>query len=197
MANGTLDRIAPESPLVDAWADQGPASIYGKGIEVHEQPQRGKLVLVTDGSDGALRNAVAVLGAPLQDGAEEKTGDDPCCIWRARGRWLVAHGRGEVLATGLNAALSQGMGAAVDVSDGWVSLAVTGSNANALLGRGCQMDFHARIFPRGRFAETTIAGIDVLIHAFRDKPGYEVLVERALAVDLWLWLKEHAVDLID
>ncbi len=192
MVESAAVKIEAESPLLEYWSGTTPAVISSRGLSVREQPSREKLVLVSDGSPAALRNAVAVLGKPLPESADAKTGTDPCCIWRAPNRWLIAHDRGEVLATGLNASLSQGIGAAIDVSDGWVSLVIEGPNAMALLNRGCEMDFHPRAFPQGRFAETEVAGVDIIIHAQPDTPSYELLVERALAVGLWVWLKDNA-----
>ena len=191
------DKIEPESPLVDEWHGRTPAAIHDKSIDISERPEQEKLVLVTDGSEGATRAATAVLGTPLPQGPEDATGDNPCCIWRAPGHWLITHDRGNALPTGLSAAAVQGAGTALDVSDGWVCVEISGPAARSMLSRGCDADLHARAFPPGRFKETQIAGIDVIIYARSGSQGYAILVERALAVDLWLWLKEHASDLVD
>ncbi|MFN3231932.1 MAG: sarcosine oxidase subunit gamma [Alphaproteobacteria bacterium] len=197
MADRASETLQPESPLAADWSGSTPATLQGSGLTIRERPNRGKLVLVTDGSDTALRNAVAVLGKPLPDGPDEKTGIDPCCIWRAPGRWLIVHDRGEVLATGLNAAMNQGIGAAIDVSDGWVSISLEGRSVRNLFRRGCDMDLHPRGFAPGRFAETVLAGFEIILHARPEGQDYDLLVERALAVGLWVWLKEQTADFSD
>ncbi|MEN3950878.1 sarcosine oxidase subunit gamma family protein [Iodidimonas sp. SYSU 1G8] len=191
-----VDLVA-QSPLQDHWADNYPARIQRTGLDVRENPGRLKYLLATDGTSDVLRAVTTSLGAPLPATAKDITGDDPCCIRLAPNRWLIcyerSHGLGERLIR-TTAALQASVN---DVSDGWLSIDIAGPLAYALLVRGCELDLHQRAFGKGRFAATQIAAIDVLIHLRVHADSYEVLVDRSLAADLWMWLKDRAKELTE
>ena len=190
-----MDKLKPVSPLEADWKDGAAAQVRNTGIQVSENPNRRKLVYATDGSDAGLRAAVVSLGAPVPDGPNATTGDDPCCIWQAPNRWMIVYEKDSQLFDKLRKE-SEGLAATViDVSDAWLSLDVSGSRANNMLTRGCEFDLHQRVFGKGRFAATQIARADVIIHARSSRDGYEILVNRTLAMDLWVWIKETARDL--
>jgi heterotetrameric sarcosine oxidase gamma subunit len=188
------DRLAA-SPLKDEAADQPAARIQRPGLDVRETPGRFKLMLVTDGTSAVTRSMATALGVPLPETAATVTGDDPCCYRLAPNRWLVCYERSYGLGERL-IRVSSGMAASVnDVSDGYVSIEIAGPLAYDLLVRGCEQDLHRRVFGQGRFAATQIAAIDVLIHANTQPDSHELIVDRSLAVDLWMWLKDRAKDL--
>lgn len=187
--------IVAASPLRDEAKDNVAARIQRNGLLVRENPSRRKLLVVTDGSPAVSRSVATALGVPLPETADAVTGDDPSCYRLAPNRWLVcyekAHGLGERLVR-----TSSGMAAAVnDVSDGYVSIHLSGKLAYDLLVRGCEQDLHRRAFGQGRFAATELAAIDVIIHATSEPDSYELIVDRSLAMDLWMWLKDRAADL--
>jgi heterotetrameric sarcosine oxidase gamma subunit len=192
-----LVEVTAASPLAADWIDGQPARLSRAGLEVRENPVRQKFLLVTDRSPDTMRGVGTALGAKLPATPESTTGDDPACIRLAANRWLIcferAHGLGERLlrtTAGLPAV-------ATDVGDGWVSIDIDGRLSYALLVRGCELDLHHRAFGKGRFAQTQIAGIDVLIRARVAQDGYELLVDRSLATDLWMWLKDRAREMGD
>ncbi len=190
-----MAEIAAASPLKEEAGNQSFARLVRTGLELRENPGRYKLMVVTDGSTAVSRSVATALGAPLPEHASDLTGDDPCCYWLAPNRWLVCYERGYGLGERL-IRTSAGIAAAVnDVSDGHVSIELTGRLAHELLVRGCEQDLHRRVFGPGRFAGTQIAAIDVLIHARSEADSYELIVDRSLAVDLWIWLKDKAADL--
>ncbi|MGE0667608.1 MAG: sarcosine oxidase subunit gamma [Sphingomonadales bacterium] len=187
--------LVAASPLRDEAKDNVAARIQRNGLLARENPGRRKLLLVTDGTDATLRGVSAALGVPLPESADGVTGDDPCCYRLAPHRWLVCYEKGYGLGDRL-ARASSGLTASVnDVSDGYVSISLSGKLAYDLLVRGCEQDLHRRAFGQGRFAATQIAAIDVLIHASAEPDSYELVVDRSLAMDLWLWLKDRAADL--
>lgn len=190
-----MDNVTPTSPLNADWRDSSAARIRETGIEVREQPGRRKLIYTTDGSDAALRAAVVNLGAPLPDGPDATTGDDPCCHWLGPHRWLIAYEATPDLGHRMAQATAGVAASMVDVSHAWVSVLMSGARAHTLLTRGCELDLHQRVFGRGRFSTTGIARVPVMIHARNSGGGYEILVDRSLAVDLWVWLKKTARDL--
>ena len=193
-----MDKVTPVSPLNADWREGAAARIRETGIEVREAPERHMLVYATDGSDAALRAAVVTLGAPLPGQADDTTGDDPCCFWLGPNRWLIAHENTPDLMQQIQQATDGKDNIAasvVDVSHGYVSVLISGARAQTMLTRGCELDLHQRVFGRGRFSKTQIARIPVLIHARQTLNEYEILVDRSLAVDLWVWLKKTARDL--
>ncbi|MEN3974115.1 sarcosine oxidase subunit gamma family protein [Emcibacter sp. SYSU 3D8] len=187
--------IVAGSPLRDEAKDNVAARIQRNGLLVRENPSRHKLLVVTNGSPEVARGIATALGVPLPEAADAVTGDDPCCYRIAPNRWLVCYEKGYGLGERL-IRTSAGMAAAVnDVSDGYVSIQLSGKLAYDLLVRGCEQDLHRRAFGQGRFAATQIAAIDVLIHAAGEQGTYELIVDRSLAMDLWMWLKDRAAEL--
>jgi sarcosine oxidase subunit gamma len=183
------------SPLREEAKDNVAARIQRNGLVAKEIPNRHKLLVVTDGSAAVSRSIGTALGVPLPETADGTTGDDPCCYRLAANRWLVCYEKGYGLGDRL-VRTSAGMAASVnDVTDGYVSISLSGKLAYDLLVRGCEQDLHRRVFGQGRFAATQIAAIDVLIHAAAEPDSYELIVDRSLAMDLWLWLKDRAGDL--
>lgn len=184
--------VKPVSPLASEWSDQQPARIRREGLDVRENPGRRKILVVTDGTEAVARNVATALGTSLPATPDSTTADDPCCLMLAANTWLVCYERSHGLGDRL-IRTSAGFEAAVnDVSDGYVSVEITGPLAYALLVRGCELDLHRRAFGAGRFAATQVAGIDVLIHLRAQGDAYELLVDRSLAAGLWMWLKDRA-----
>ena len=187
--------LTAASPLREEARDNVAARVQRNGLLAKENPNRHKLLLVTDGSAASLRGLASALGVPLPETGDGVTGDDPCCFRLASNRWLVCYEKGYGLAERLMRTTA-GIAASVnDVSDGYVSIELSGKLAYDLLVRGCEQDLHRRVFSQGRFAATQIAAIDVLIHAAAEPDSYELVVDRSLAMDLWMWLKDRAGDL--
>ncbi len=187
--------IIAASPLRDEARDNVAARIQRNGLLARENPSRHKLLVVTDGSPAVSKSVAAALGVPLPEAADAVTGDDPCCYRLAPNRWLVCYEKGYGLGERLIRASSSMAASVNDVSDGYVSIQLSGKLAYDLLVRGCEQDLHRRAFGQGRFAATQIAAIDVLIHAAAEPDSYELIVDRSLAMDLWIWLKDRAADL--
>lgn len=187
--------IAAASPLHEEAAGQPAARIQRPGLDVHENPGRHKLLLVTDGSSAVLRSVNNALGVPLPETATAATGDDPCCYRLAPSRWLVCYDRSYGLGERMMRTTADIAAAVNDVSDGYVSVTLAGKLAYDLLVRGCEQDLHRRVFGQGCFAVTSIGAIEVLIHANAEPESYELIVDRSLAVDLWMWLKDKAAGL--
>ena len=72
------------------------------------------------------------------------------------------------------------------------SIRLSGSAANRLLARGCNQDFHPSKFSVGRFCHTEIARIPVIIFQRDDRNDFDIYVDRSLAMDAWLWLRDTA-----
>jgi sarcosine oxidase subunit gamma len=89
--------------------------------------------------------------------------------------------------------LAQAFAAAVDLSDGWMRIVVTGANAPDLLAAGCALDLHPRAFPPGACAMTGFAGMRTLVwRSAGDR--FDLLVGRSYARSMWDWLMESAAE---
>ena len=190
-----MANLTAVSPLRDEAKDNVAARIQRNGLLAKENPNRHKLMVVTDGSSAVARSIGTALGVPLPETAEAMTGDDPCCYRLAANRWLVCYEKGYGLGERLIRTSADTAASVSDVSDGYVSIGLSGKLAYDLLVRGCEQDLHRRVFGQGRFAAVQIAAIDVLIHAAGEPDSYELVVDRSLAMDLWMWLKDRAADL--
>lgn len=89
--------------------------------------------------------------------------------------------------------LTQAFTAAVDLSDGWTRLRVTGAHAPDLLATGCALDLHPRAFPPGACAVAGLAGMRTVVWRSADD-RFDLLVGRSYARAMWDWLLESAAE---
>jgi sarcosine oxidase subunit gamma len=69
---------------------------------------------------------------------------------------------------------------------------VGGSNARAVLAKGCPLDLHERAFAAGRCAQTLLAKVPVLVHRAGVEPTFEIHVARSFRDYAWVWLQAAA-----
>ncbi len=87
----------------------------------------------------------------------------------------------------------EGRAVLVDQSHGRVRIGVSGSGAEALLAKGTAVDVDERSFKAGQTAMTLVGHISV--HLTRIAPdGFEILVLRSFAEDLWNDLNRMSVE---
>ncbi|MDX1580365.1 MAG: sarcosine oxidase subunit gamma family protein [Alphaproteobacteria bacterium] len=169
-------------------------AILTEGVSLRENADRRKWMLSGDGTDAFLKAAVVGLGTSLPSRDDGLAGDDPCAMWMGLNQWLILSNRNEVPSK-LKTAMGDRAYDLVDVSHGWVSVSIEGDLARTLLARGGDLDLHRKVFGPGHFQHAQIAGISLVIHAQERGRGYELIVPRSLAVDLWLWLEETVEEL--
>jgi sarcosine oxidase, subunit gamma len=108
--------------------------------------------------------------------------------------WLLVSR--EVTAADLSAQLRAAAGetefAIVDVSDGLVSLDVSGAGSRMLLAKGCGLDLHPRSFPPGRCARTRLADLPVVVDCLAEAGHFELHVSRSYSAYLLSWLTDAA-----
>jgi len=137
--------------------------------------------------------APVVHGVPLPREPNTWTGGDPLICWIAPDAWLLqsAVHQGDALTTATQVAFSDLACAVTDLSDAYVTLALQGDDAVALLARGCGLDFSARAFGAGACARTRFAQLPVLIR--RTGSGrFEMVVDRSTTRYLLDWLLDAA-----
>jgi sarcosine oxidase, subunit gamma len=169
-------------------------AVDGRHCELAETPLAGLLNLRGAADNAAF--AAAVHGAtglqlPLAaNGAAVNAAGQ--LLWLGPDEWLLKLHAGSATATeaALRAALRGQHFAVVDVSSGYVTLALQGPAAAELLARGCPLDLHPRAFAAGALAQSHIARASVVIFRPLAAPRYEVTVRRSFAAYLFDWLCE-------
>lgn len=170
--------------------------LVGHNLVIEERPERASIDLRGDPSDARFLQAVESvtdLRLPLEPGTSA-SGLLASILWLGPDEWLVWSDTqaGEGLAQSLRAA-SRGMAAAVvDVSHARIVYAVGGSNARAVLAKGCSLDLHERAFPVGRCAQTLLAKMPILVQRAGIEPMFEIHVARSFRDYVWTWLQAAA-----
>ena len=184
-----------ESPLAEFYATELGGNEPGEaGCELQERPFQGHLNLRGDPTDARFLEAVKGVvgfGLPLQPntiaGNRELT-----AFWLGPNEWLLLTPRDEQTRIGdaLRTALGDMFAAVTNVSDGQTMITVRGAHARDLLGKGCSLDLHPRVFGSGRCAQTLLAKAGVVIRPRDDSPSFDVIVRRSFADYLARWLKD-------
>ena len=185
----------PKSALSILTTDDQPARIDGAGLTICERPERQKVILRGDGGDVFNRTVRGYTGTPLPMSADDASQDDPCCIFLSETEWLITAGDRPHLYREL-AAVAQTMQSAVfNANSAWVAMELTGNAIPDLLASGCRLDLHPGHFGAGTFRTTEIAKVPVIIYRHKNKGGFDIYVERSLAMELWLWFRDTAKDM--
>ncbi len=131
----------------------------------------------------------------LPDPGRAATGPHATALWLQPSAWMVtAPWRAEgALASELQNVIG-GYAAVVDQSHGRVTIAIEGTQARAVLAKGCRLDLHPRAFGPGRVAGTLIAQITCLIHQTDAAPRFELTMFSTLARPFFHWLSESAAE---
>ncbi len=168
----------------------------GRDLVLGECPARACVELRGDPDDASFVRAVrTVTDLPLPlDPGRSAAGLLASILWLGPDRWLVCSDTqaGSDLAASLRAALAAIACAVVDVGAARIVYAVGGSNARAVLAKGCSLDLHERKFPLGHCAQTLLAKAPVLVHLSGAEPTFEIHVARSLRDYAWAWLRAAA-----
>jgi sarcosine oxidase subunit gamma len=168
----------------------------GRNLVIEERPERASIDLRGDPRDAHFVRAVdsvTDLRLPLEP-CTSASGLLASTLWLGPDQWLVWSDTqaGEGLAQSLRTALRGMAAAVVDVSHARIVYAVGGSNARAVLAKGCSLDLHARAFPVGRCAQTLLAKVPILIQLAGTQPMFEIHVARSFRDYAWTWLQAAA-----
>jgi sarcosine oxidase subunit gamma len=119
-------------------------------------------------------------------------------LWLGPDEWLItSETQSETaLSTGLRKALEATRAAVTEVGHGRVVVSIGGSNARAVLAKGCSIDLHPRVFGPGRCAQTLLAKLSVLIHQRGAEPVYDVYIARSFADYAWAWLRTACAEFL-
>ena len=181
-----------QSALAAFWAEGRAAEFETSTISLREDRTCHKLILRGDGTDVFARTVEACTGSPLPADDQALSVHDPCCLKLADNEWLIASTNRPALDRELAASLHSSHARIFNADSAWVRIRLSGSAANRLLARGCNQDFHPSKFSVGRFCHTEIARIPVIIFQRDDRNDFDIYVDRSLAMDAWLWLRDTA-----
>jgi sarcosine oxidase subunit gamma len=114
----------------------------------------------------------------------------------APGRWLVESGSiaPADLEQSLRAAVEGAGGAVADASSAWTILRLAGPDARRTLAKGCPIDLHPSTFAPGSFAQTSLEGIAVLLHALPAGDAIDLYLPRSFARHAYEWLLHSAAE---
>jgi sarcosine oxidase subunit gamma len=179
-------------------ADGGEARCFaGRNLVIEERPRQACIDLRGDANDARFVHAVQSvtdLELPRKPGTSA-AGLLASILWLGPDEWLVLSDTqgGEGLAASLHAALRGITSAVIDVGDARIVYAVGGSNARAVLAKGCSLDLHERMFPSGSCAQTLLAKVPMLLHCRGGAaPLFELHVARSFRDYAWSWLQVAA-----
>lgn len=150
------------------------------------------------GGAAALAELVAArYGVALPAPTRAARGAAQTFVWAGPGQWLFVADRRQGFAEELKQLLP--LAAVSDQSDARAALRLTGPNVRDMLAKGCMIDLHARAFPPGAAAMTSIAQIgvclwrvDELAHA--SEAVFDILVARSFAGSFWSWAEASAAE---
>ena len=134
-----------------------------------------------------------IAGRTLPVAMNSWMGDDPVFLRVAPDTWLVESALHE--ANDLVPAVRTGCGrrshSVTDLADAFVSIAVEGALAAALLARGCGLDFSPAVFGNAACARTRLAQLPVVLRRVNSE-RFECTVDRSAAQWLYDWLQDAA-----
>jgi sarcosine oxidase subunit gamma len=169
------------------------------GVAVVEQPVNCALSLRGDPADARFVRAVESVTDLRLPGAAGAMASGLLASILCLGpdEWLVLSETqpGPALLASLRKALGGLAAAITDVGDARVVYAVSGSNARALLAKGCGLDLHERTFAPGRCAQSVLAKVPViLVHRSGVPPVFDLYVARSFRDYAWDWLQAAALE---
>ncbi|MGE0032237.1 MAG: sarcosine oxidase subunit gamma [Steroidobacteraceae bacterium] len=137
-----------------------------------------------------------IAGRPVPQAMNTWRGDDPVICRIAPDTWLLLSALHEApeLLDAVRTACRRKPCAIADLSDAYVTLALDGSRAAAVLARGCGIDFAPSAFGTDACTRTRLAQLPVVVRrATADR--FECVVDRSTAQYLFDWMQDAAAGL--
>jgi len=172
------DELQRRSPLSSGLRDR---LAKGQGLRLRERSRT--IVRYLEGAR-SLAAALPSIGRSAGDARE-------CLLGIGPDSWLFVAEDGATASRGMDA---DRFDVALDQSHAWTRLSVSGSNALAVLAKGCVLDLDPQQFPPGACACTGFARMRVVLWLPGEESRYDLLVGRSYALSLWEWLSEAALE---
>ena len=121
------------------------------------------------------------------------TNDKITALWLSQKEWLIVVNSSinneEV--ESLQNEISNTHSLAIDVSDRWTTINISGNKVIDVLSKGTFVDLDNSVFGIGACAQTTLWTVNVIIYKIDSKPSFDLFVDSTMATFLWEWL-EHS-----
>ena len=113
-------------------------------------------------------------------------------LWLSKKEWLIVNPSIDTEEVrSLQNHISDIHALALDVSDRWTAINVSGKKAIDVLSKGTTIDLDNSFFGSGACAQTTLWTVNVIIYQIDEKPTFDIFVDSTMAKFLWQWL-EHS-----
>ena len=113
-------------------------------------------------------------------------------LWLSKKEWLIVNPSIDTEEVrSLQNHISDIHALALDVSDRWTAINVSGKKAIDVLSKGTTIDLDNSVFGSGACAQTTLWTVNVIIYQIDEKPTFDIFVDSTMAKFLWQWL-EHS-----
>lgn len=166
-------------------------------VRIRSVTGRSVLHLKSLTQSGDVRRTIADLELPAKVGASTSAVGDLRAMCTAPEDWLLVSSRYRLsgpLRERIGAeAKIQGIGV-IDLSAGLSVFEVSGTDARAVLGKGCGLDLDSRAFAHPQCARARLAQVAVVIAAHDDKETFELYVARSHGPWLKEWLADSALE---
>lgn len=159
--------------------------------------RRGLAIFVFDGppNDAAFLAEVEEslgLALPMRPNSVTEAGSHTA-LWLAPGRWQIEApvAEAERLTATLGATVEGRRGALLELGQARSVIRVSGPRARDLLGKGCPLDLHRRVFGPGDCAQSLVAGVATTLRGVatgNDGFAIDLQVMRSFGLSFWEWL---------
>lgn len=139
-----------------------------------------------------LAGALGMVRAPKPN--QIAAAADRLLLWVGPDRWLAVAPLRRDLFCALRAEWPATDATVVDLSSARTCVRLAGAKARAVLAKGCTLDFHPRARPGGYCAQSTMFGIQALVHVVATGETFDLYVPRGLAVSFWQALGDAAAE---
>jgi len=121
------------------------------------------------------------------------TNDKITALWLSQKEWLIAlkSSTNNEDIEFLQNELNNTDALAIDVSDRWTTINISGNKVPDVLSKGIFIDLDNSVFGLGTCAQTTLWTVNVIIYKIDSKPSFDLFVDSTMATFLWEWL-EHS-----
>ncbi|WP_366554566.1 sarcosine oxidase subunit gamma [Aquibaculum sediminis] len=165
------------------------------GVALAERPFRTVITLRGSGGEGAFAAAVeqaSGLKLPQEVGAVSGEAEGRQLLCLGPDEWWLCDGDSdaESLLAALEDPLAGQFASAVDTSDNWFALEISGAHAADLLAKACPLDLHPRSFPAGRCARSLLSKAPMTLQKLNESPRFRIHVRRSFADYAWRWLSD-------
>lgn len=164
-----------------------PAGEPGFGVQLAEMG----LLLLQSPSESALQEVLtSEVNLELPAPGETRARGDYALLWLTPAEWLLECPvkNTDAVHKAFTRRLARSLAVVTDMSDAFACFDLSGTRTDDVLASGCSLDLRADIFPAGRVARTSLAGIPAIIRKTGEPHDFRCLVDRSYARHIRDWL---------